>query len=178
LVHALHFFFLKKATCFTFQSYLNRDHKMMQWLISLGEVSGIQQLLREKSERFKLEVEEYSSKEQRRCQSCDFDTTLERYKNICSVTDVLVMEVLCRKYMKDNDIEISDAIFTRNRHEFIEDLKMRANKDPLSKKKVKLFQRISLMVLYFMQFIPEDRKSTLCMRLITLQAEKVVNMSL
>jgi hypothetical protein len=150
----------------------------MLWLISLSRVSEIQQLLKEKNESFNLEVEEYLSKEQRRCQSCDFDTTLKAYKNICSVTDVLVMEYLCQKDMKDNDIEISGTMFTRNRYEFIDDLKLRANKDPLSKKKVKLFQRISSMVLYFMQFIPEDRKSTLCMRLIILQAEKVVNMSL
>jgi hypothetical protein len=68
------------------------QNQMMLWLISLSRVSGMQQLLKEKNERFNLEVEEYSSKEQRRCQSCDFDTTLEEYKSICSVTDVLVME--------------------------------------------------------------------------------------
>jgi ankyrin repeat protein len=163
---------------FTFQSYLKRENKMMLWLNALGQVSGMQQLFKEKNERFNLEVEKYSSKKQRRCQSCDFETTLEGYKSICNVTDVLVMEDVCQEYMKDNDIEISDTMFTRNIYEFIDDLKLRANKDPLSKKKVKLFQRISSMVLYFMQFIPEDRKSTVCMRLIILQAEKVVNMNL
>jgi hypothetical protein len=169
---------LQMEYTFTFQSYLNRENQMMLWLISLSRVSGMQQLLKEKNERFNLEVEEYSSKEQRRCQSCDFETTLEIYKSICSVTDVLEMEDLCQEYMKDNDIEISDTMFTINIYEFIDDLKLRANKDPLSKKKVKLVQRIYSMVLYFMQFIPEDRKSTVCMRLIILQAEKVVNMSL
>ena len=45
-------------------------------------------------------------------------------------------------------------------------------------KKVKLYQRISSMILYFMQFIPEYRKSTICMRFIILLAEKSVKMSI
>jgi hypothetical protein len=49
---------------FTFQSYLNRERKMMLWLISLSRVSGIQQLLKEKTERFNFEMEEYKTNHQ------------------------------------------------------------------------------------------------------------------
>ena len=49
---------------FTFQSYLNRERKMMLWLISLSRVSGIQQLLKEKTERFNFEMEEFKTNHQ------------------------------------------------------------------------------------------------------------------
>ena len=63
-------------------------------------------------------------------------------------------------------------------HEIITLLTKKAKTDPIFTKNVKLYQRISSMILYFMQFIPENRKTTICMRFIILLAEKSVKMSI
>jgi hypothetical protein len=49
---------------FTFLSFVNHESKMMLWLISLSRVSGIQQLLKEKTERFNFEMEEFKTNHQ------------------------------------------------------------------------------------------------------------------
>jgi hypothetical protein len=150
---------------FTFQLYLNRESKLMFWWNSLSRVSGLQQLLKEKTERIYSEIEEHLKQ------------VFEDYGEICSVKDVFELELLCVGEITYG-YKMSEVELPRYVHELITLLTKKAKTDQIVKKKVKLYQRISSMILYFMQFIPEYRKSTICMRYIILLAEKSVKMSI
>jgi hypothetical protein len=150
---------------FTFQLYLNRESKLMFWWNSLSRVSGLQQLLKEKTERIYSEIEEHLKQ------------FFEDYGEICSVKDVSELELLCVGEITYG-YKMSEVELPRYVHELITLLTKKAKTDQIVKKKVKLYQRISSMILYFMQFIPEYRKSTICMRYIILLAEKSVKMSI
>jgi hypothetical protein len=162
---------------FTFQSYVNRESKMMLWLISLSQVSGIRQLIGEKAKHYESEIEEFSKNHHQR-QDYNIDFFLEDYEEICSVIDVFEQELLCVEEITYYGYILSEVTLPSYVNEIITLLTKKAKTDPISKKRIKLYQRISSMILYFMQFIPEYRKSTICMRCIILLAEKSVKMSI
>ena len=139
---------------FTFESYLNREEKIMMWLISLSQVSGINH--------------------QHLFQESNIDFILEDYKEICSVIDVFELEILCVQENTYNGFILSEVELPIYEHRMLIILTEKAKIDPIFKKKVKHYQRISSMILYFMQFIPEYRKSTICMRFIIRLAESSV----
>jgi hypothetical protein len=159
---------------FTFQSYLKRESNMMLWLGPLSQVSEIEQLFREMNESIDSEIKDVLEKHHGLCQDCSIDGLLENYEVICSVKDVFELESVCIEEILDTDIKMSNILQQSYMHNFITALKT----DEFFKKKVKLYQRISSMILYFMQFIPEYRKSTPCMRFIIRLAEKVVKMKI
>jgi hypothetical protein len=160
---------------FTFLSFVNHESKMMLWLISLVQVSEIRQLIGEKAKHYHSEIEEYS-KNHHLCQDCNIDLFLEDYEEICSVIDVFEQELIC--VVEITYYGLSEVTLLRYVNEMITLLTKKAKTGPISKKRIKLYQRISSMILYFMQFIPEYRKSTICMRCIILLAEKSVKMSI
>jgi hypothetical protein len=160
---------------FTFLSFVNHERKMMLWLISLVQVSEIRQLIGEKAKHYHSEIEEYS-KNHHLCQDCNIDLFLEDYEEICSVIDVFEQELIC--VVEITYYGLSEVTLLRYVNEMITLLTKKAKTGPISKKRIKLYQRISSMILYFMQFIPEYRKSTICMRCIILLAEKSVKMSI
>jgi ankyrin repeat protein len=160
---------------FTFLSFVNHESKMMLWLISLVQVSEIRQLIGEKAKHYHSEIEEYS-KNHHLCQDCNIDLFLEDYEEICSVIDVFEQELIC--VVEITYYGLSEVTLLRYVNEMITHLTKKAKTGPISKKRIKLYQRISSMILYFMQFIPEYRKSTICMRCIILLAEKSVKMSI
>jgi hypothetical protein len=63
-------------------------------------------------------------------------------------------------------------------HDFLTRITEKAKIDQIFMKKVKRHQGICSKILYFMQSIPEDRKSTICMRYIRNVAEKSVKMNI
>jgi hypothetical protein len=163
---------------FTFQSYLNSEHKIILWLISHINVSGIEQLLRETNERVDSEIKDFSKSHQLPCQDCAtyINNFVESYGEICSVCDVLERESLCVEEITCYGNIISEEKLPIKAYGIIAALSNKAKTDPTFKKKVKRYQKISSMVLYFMQFIPEYRKLTPCMRYVLLLAEKSVKM--
>jgi hypothetical protein len=163
---------------FIFQSYLKRESNMMLWLGPLCQVSRIEQLFRETNERVDSEIKDVLEKHHGLCQDCNIDAFLENYEEICSVKDVFELESLCIEEILDTDIKMSNILQPRYMHNFITVLRTKAKTDQIFKEKVKHYQRISSMILYFMQFIPEYRKSTLCMRFIIRLAEKAVKMKI
>jgi hypothetical protein len=163
---------------FTFLSYVNRESKMLLWLISLSEASEIQQLIGEKAKHYHSEIEEFSNNNHHLCQDCNIDFFLEDYEEICSVIDVFEQELLCVVEITYYGYILSEVTLPSHVNEIIALLTKKAKTDPIFKKRIKLYQRISSMILYFMQFIPEYRKSTICMRFIILLAEKSVKMSI
>jgi hypothetical protein len=162
---------------FTFQSYVNRESKMMLWLISLSQVSEIQQLVGEKAKHYDSEIEEFS-KNHDLCQECNIDLFLESHEGICSVFDVFVKELSCVVEITYYGYILSEVTLPSYVNGLITLLTKKAKTGPILKKRIKLYQRISSMILYFMQFIPENRKSTMCMRFIILLAEQSVKMSI
>lgn len=163
---------------FTIQSYLNRELKLMLWLNSLSLVPGLKQLLRETNERVDSEIKDSKKNHQLSCEDCaiSIELFLENYGEICSVMDVFELESLCVEEMTYNPDIMSEVKLPSYTHNFITVLINKAKTDPNFKKKVKLYQRNSSMILYFMQFIPEYRKLTPCMRFITHIAEKSIKM--
>jgi hypothetical protein len=103
---------------------------------------------------------------------------LENYEEICSVIDVFEQELLYVVEITYYGYIMSEVELPSYVNGIITLLTKKAKTDPTFKKKVKLYQRISSMILYFMQFIPEYRKSTICMRFIILLAEKSVKISI
>jgi ribosomal protein S27AE len=149
----------------------------MLWLISLSQVSEIQQLVGEKAKHYESEIEEFS-KNHDLCQECNIDLFLENHEEICSVLDVFNQELSCVEEITYYGYILSEVTLPRYVNAIITLLTKKAKTGPILKKRVKLYQRISSMILYFMQFIPEYRKSTMCMRFIILLADKSVKMSI
>ena len=138
----------------------------------------IKQLLRETNERVDSEIKDCSKNLQLPRQDCAtyINNVVESYREICSVCDVLKLESLCVGRMAWYGNIISEENLPSYVHRIITTLSNKAKTDPIIKKKVKLYQRNSSMVLYFMQFISEYRKLTPCMRYVLLLAEKSVKM--
>lgn len=95
---------------------------------------------------------------------------IENFPEICSVMNVFLLEMDCFEEMiytnNNNIMQMSTAEIQMNIYNFIVYLEKEAKKNPYLKAKVKFFQKNMSMLLYFMQFIPTYRKSSLCMRFI------------
>jgi hypothetical protein len=140
------------------------------------KLSGIKQLLRETNERIDSEIKDFSKNLQLPCQDCaTINIFVESYGEICSICDVLKLESLCVEEITFYGNIMSEEKLPIKAYGIIAALSNKAKTDPIFKKKVKLYQRISSMILYFMQFIPEY-KLTPCMRYVLLLAEKSVKM--
>lgn len=106
---------------------------------------------------------------------------IEDFTEVCSVFDVFELEMDCIDDIIDMEnyvMQLSAAELKRNIHNYILYLEKEAKKSAYFKQRVIFFQKNMSLLLYFMQFIPNDRKSSLCMRTLVTVATYAVKMNL
>ncbi|VDI10522.1 Hypothetical predicted protein [Mytilus galloprovincialis] len=129
----------------------------------------------EKKKKYKSKLEKHETNHHGE----NIKYAIERYNDIFSIEDIYVLENYCMFELKLSGVEqMSTAEMLEDRINFIIYLEKEARKNAAFKERVRNFQKNMSVVLYFMQFVPTDRKSSLCMRIFIAQAKYAEKMNL